>query len=78
MGHCPCHTNWDCGRRVGYAGCAALCAACGATCPNSWSAPDGYVHDGKGNVFCDVSCEASYTRPPMDDPGYLPGGPYGA
>jgi len=58
MGHCDCHTNWDCGRRVGPLAHAVTCAGCGATCPNSWSGPTGYISDGKGNTFCGPVCEA--------------------
>jgi hypothetical protein len=62
MGHCDCHTSWDCGRRVGSLVMAELCHCCGATCPNSWSAPRGYVQDGHGHTYCDVRCEAAEAK----------------
>lgn len=48
-------------RRVGPMASAAICADCGATVPNAWSDPRGYVHVG-GKVFCDADCEARATR----------------
>jgi hypothetical protein len=43
-------------RRVGPVNRAAICAGCGAICPNTWSDPRGYVHVG-GKVYCDTRCE---------------------
>jgi hypothetical protein len=47
-------------RRVGPVNRAAICAGCGATVPNTWSNPHGYVHVG-GKVYCDARCEARQT-----------------
>lgn len=44
-------------RRVGPVSQAAICAGCGATVPNTWSDPRGYVHVG-GKVYCGIRCEA--------------------
>lgn len=57
MGHCPCHTNWDCGRRVGPLRSAHVCSGCGATVPNSWTSQNLAVQDGNGNAFCSEACE---------------------
>jgi hypothetical protein len=44
-------------RTVGPLAKAGICAGCGATVPNTWSDPRGYVQvDGK--VFCSAECEA--------------------
>jgi hypothetical protein len=43
-------------RRVGPLLFAALCHGCGATCPNTWSDPHGYVPVG-GRVYCNEQCE---------------------
>lgn len=43
-------------RRVGPVASAAICAGCGATVPNAWSDPRGYVHVA-GKLFCSTDCE---------------------
>lgn len=48
-------------RRVGPVNLATICAGCGATCPNAWSDPRGYVHVA-GKVFCDADCEERAER----------------
>lgn len=43
-------------RTVGPLSRASKCAACDATCPNTWSDPRGYVQV-DGEVYCDEECE---------------------
>ena len=51
-----------------FFGHAALCAGCGATVPNSWSDPHGYVFDLTCDAwYCDAQCEHIHKTPQTEE-----------